>query len=47
MFAGEAVNGHEAVRAAPLLCPDLIVLELAMPVMNGLVLLCYKLNTFC
>jgi DNA-binding NarL/FixJ family response regulator len=33
---GEAVNGHEAVKAAPLLRPDLIVLDLAMPVMNGL-----------
>jgi len=33
---GEAANGHEAVRAAQLLSPDLIVLDLAMPVMNGL-----------
>ncbi len=33
---GEAVNGHEAVKAALLLHPDLIVLDLAMPVMNGL-----------
>lgn len=33
---GEAANGHEAVRSAQLLSPDLIVLDLAMPVMNGL-----------
>jgi DNA-binding NarL/FixJ family response regulator len=33
---GEAANGHEAVRAAQPLGPDLIVLDLAMPVMNGL-----------
>jgi len=33
---GEAANGHEAIRIAQLLSPDLIVLDLAMPVMNGL-----------
>jgi len=33
---GEACNGHEAVRLAQLLNPDLIVLDLAMPVLNGL-----------
>ena len=33
---GEAANGREAVRVAQLLNPDLIVLDLAMPVMNGL-----------
>lgn len=33
---GEAANGREAVKSAPLLHPDLIVLDLAMPVMNGL-----------
>jgi DNA-binding NarL/FixJ family response regulator len=33
---GEASNGREAVKAAPLVGPDLIVLDLAMPVMNGL-----------
>jgi YesN/AraC family two-component response regulator len=33
---GEAGNGHEAIRVAQLLSPDLIVLDLAMPVMNGL-----------
>ena len=33
---GEAADGHEAVRAAQLLSPDLVVLDLAMPIMNGL-----------
>ena len=33
---GEAANGNEALRVAQLLRPDLIVLDLAMPVMNGL-----------
>lgn len=33
---GEAGNGHEAIRLAQILGPDLIVLDLAMPVMNGL-----------
>jgi len=33
---GEACNGQEAVRVAQLLGPDLVVLDLAMPVMNGL-----------
>lgn len=33
---GEAGNGHEAIRLAQLLTPDIIVLDLAMPVMNGL-----------
>jgi two-component system chemotaxis response regulator CheB len=33
---GEASNGQEAVQAAQLLNPDLVVLDLAMPVMNGL-----------
>jgi DNA-binding NarL/FixJ family response regulator len=33
---GVATNGREAVKSAPLLSPDLIVLDLAMPVMNGL-----------
>lgn len=32
---GEAVNGRDAVRATQLLRPDLIVLDLVMPVMNG------------
>jgi DNA-binding NarL/FixJ family response regulator len=33
---GEAANGNEAIRIAQLLNPDLVVLDLAMPVMNGL-----------
>jgi two-component system chemotaxis response regulator CheY len=33
---GEAVNGREAIAKARELHPDLIVLDLSMPVMNGL-----------
>jgi CheY-like chemotaxis protein len=33
---GEAVNGREAIDKARELNPDLIVLDLSMPVMNGL-----------
>jgi DNA-binding NarL/FixJ family response regulator len=33
---GEAEHGREAVEKAPTLRPDLIVLDLSMPVMNGL-----------
>ena len=33
---GEAVNGREAIEKAQELQPDLIVLGLSMPVMNGL-----------
>jgi DNA-binding NarL/FixJ family response regulator len=33
---GEAENGREAVDQALHLCPDLIVLDLSMPVMNGI-----------
>jgi chemotaxis response regulator CheB len=33
---GEAINGRDAIRAAQLLRPDLIVLDLVMPAMNGL-----------
>lgn len=33
---GEAVNGQDAIEKAARLHPDLIVLDLAMPVMNGL-----------
>ena len=32
----DAENGAEAVRTAPGLHPDLIVLDLSMPIMNGL-----------
>ena len=33
---GEAEHGQEAVEKAPILRPDLIILDLTMPVMNGL-----------
>ena len=33
---GEAENGKEAIEKAQALHPDLIVLDLSMPVMNGL-----------
>ena len=33
---GEAENGREAIQQAEQLHPDLIVLDLSMPVMNGL-----------
>jgi CheY-like chemotaxis protein len=33
---GEAVNGREAIEKAHVLRPDLIVLDLSMPMMNGL-----------
>jgi DNA-binding NarL/FixJ family response regulator len=33
---GEAVNGRDAIDKAQDLKPDLIVLDLAMPIMNGL-----------
>jgi two-component system chemotaxis response regulator CheY len=35
-LCGEAANGREAVKAAQLLNPDLVLLDLTMPVMNGL-----------
>jgi two-component system, chemotaxis family, protein-glutamate methylesterase/glutaminase len=34
--AGEAVNGAEAVRQAASLRPDLITMDVAMPVMDGI-----------
>jgi len=34
--SGEAENGRDAVEKAENLKPDLIILDLAMPVMNGL-----------
>jgi DNA-binding NarL/FixJ family response regulator len=35
MVCGEAANGFEAVEKAKMLRPDLVLLDLAMPVMNG------------
>jgi CheY-like chemotaxis protein len=35
-ICAEAVNGREAVERAVQLKPDLIILDLSMPVMNGL-----------
>jgi chemotaxis response regulator CheB len=32
---GEAENGKDAIKKAQDLCPDLLVLDLSMPVMNG------------
>lgn len=37
---GEAENGQEAVEMAQILCPDLIMLDLSMPVMNGIEAAC-------
>lgn len=36
MICGESENGKEAIQEAQELHPDLIVLDLSMPVMNGL-----------
>jgi two-component system nitrate/nitrite response regulator NarL len=33
---GEAQHGRDAIEQAPTLLPDLIILDLSMPVMNGL-----------
>ena len=33
---GEAGDGRQAIEMAQLLCPDLIVMDLSMPVMNGI-----------
>jgi CheY-like chemotaxis protein len=33
---GEAIDGLDAVEKAPLLKPDLIILDLSMPRMNGI-----------
>jgi DNA-binding NarL/FixJ family response regulator len=33
---GEAENGQEGIDKARLLCPDLVLLDLSMPIMNGL-----------
>jgi two-component system, NarL family, nitrate/nitrite response regulator NarL len=36
VVCGEAEHGRDAIEKAPTLRPDLIVLDLSMPVMNGL-----------
>jgi DNA-binding NarL/FixJ family response regulator len=36
IVAGEAENGQEAIEKADNLRPDLVILDLTMPVMNGL-----------
>lgn len=36
VVTGEAENGQEAIEKAANLKPDLVILDLAMPVMNGL-----------
>ncbi len=33
---GEAVNGHQAVAFANKLAPDIVVMDLSMPLLNGL-----------
>ena len=38
--SGEAANGREAIEKAKRLKPDLVVLDLSMPVMNGLEAAC-------
>lgn len=35
-LVGKAVNGHAAVRAAAQLKPDIIILEMALPLLNGI-----------
>jgi two-component system nitrate/nitrite response regulator NarL len=36
VVCGEAEHGRDALEKAPTLRPDLIVIDLSMPVMNGL-----------
>jgi DNA-binding NarL/FixJ family response regulator len=36
LIAGEAENGLEAIEKFCELCPDVIILDLSMPLMNGL-----------
>src|SRR6266404_4296059 len=36
VVCGEAEDGREAIEKAPRLRPDLIVIDMSMPVMNGL-----------
>jgi len=36
LVCGEAVNGQDAIQTAQVLKPNIIILDLSMPVMNGL-----------
>lgn len=36
LVVGEAANGHQAVAFANKLAPDVVVMDLAMPLLNGL-----------
>jgi two-component system, NarL family, nitrate/nitrite response regulator NarL len=36
VVCGEAEHGRDAIEKAPILRPDLIVIDMSMPVMNGL-----------
>ena len=36
LIVGEARNGREAVEMARTLCPDVILMDIAMPILNGL-----------
>ena len=33
---GDAANGRDATEQAPELCPDVVVMDIAMPELNGL-----------
>ena len=35
VVVGEAGNGLEAVRLAGFLCPDIVIMDISMPVMDG------------
>jgi DNA-binding NarL/FixJ family response regulator len=35
-IVGMAANGQEAVEQAMLYCPDIVVMDISMPVMNGI-----------
>lgn len=34
-FVGEAGNGHDAVQLIPRVCPDIVLMDLIMPTMDG------------
>ena len=40
---GQATNGHEAVRMTTELKPDLVLLDLSMPLFSGLDVLCSRI----